>query len=133
MRRPTLLYDEDCGFCRWATDRILAWDRRGDLRAAPIQGAEGSRILAGVPLDRRLDSWHLVTADGTVRSGGAAVAPLARLLPRGAPVAALAAAAPRTTDRAYRVIARHRGTLGRVVGTAACAVEPRSRTGSAAE
>jgi predicted DCC family thiol-disulfide oxidoreductase YuxK len=133
MPRSTLLYDEDCGFCRWATDRILSWDRAGALRAAPIQGREGSHLLADIPLERRLESWHLVAADGTVRSGGAAVAPLATMLPHGAPVAALAAAAPRTTNRAYRAIARHRGALGRVVGVRACAVEPRSRTRSAVE
>jgi predicted DCC family thiol-disulfide oxidoreductase YuxK len=120
----TLLYDEDCGFCRWATDCVLSWDRDGALRAVAIQGDEGSRLLATLPPERRMQSWHLVTADGTLHSGGAAVAPLARLLPLGAPVAAMAAAAPRTTERLYRAVARHRGALGRAVGVAACTVDP---------
>src|SRR5919206_2240432 len=110
MTRATLLYDEDCGFCRWATARLLAWDRGGAVRAVPIQGPEGARLLASVPPERRLQSWHLVTGEGTLHSGGAAIAPLARLLPLGAPVAALAAPAPRTTERMYRAVARHRGT-----------------------
>src|SRR6266508_2389621 len=29
MDRWVLLYDRDCGFCRWATRQLLAWDRRG--------------------------------------------------------------------------------------------------------
>ena len=25
-----VLYDEDCGFCRWSADRLRAWARRSD-------------------------------------------------------------------------------------------------------
>ena len=46
-------------------------------------------------------SWHLVT-DGTVRSGGAAAAPLLRLLPGGRPLASIAAPAPGCSASAYR-------------------------------
>ena len=27
-----LLYDSDCGFCKWSLDKILLWDRHGRLR-----------------------------------------------------------------------------------------------------
>src|SRR5436190_23119771 len=32
MAQATLLYDRDCGFCRWLLGKVLAWDRRGVLR-----------------------------------------------------------------------------------------------------
>jgi predicted DCC family thiol-disulfide oxidoreductase YuxK len=58
-------------------------------------------------------SWHLVTADGSVVSRGAALAPLLRELPGGGPLAAAVDRAPRLVDRVYRWVAEHRSTLGR--------------------
>jgi predicted DCC family thiol-disulfide oxidoreductase YuxK len=52
--------------------------------------------------ERKMASWHLVAPNGRTYSGGAAVPQLARLLPAGAPIAALASTFPRTADRAYR-------------------------------
>jgi predicted DCC family thiol-disulfide oxidoreductase YuxK len=124
-----VLYDEDCGFCRWSLDRLLRWDRHRRLRAVPIQSEEGDRLLADLSQDERLVSWHLVTPEGRRFSGGAATAPLARLLPAGAPVAFLAETLPRTTDRLYRLLARNRDKLGRRLGQHACAVDPSRRSG----
>jgi hypothetical protein len=62
--------------------------------------------------ERKLASWHLVTADGRVHSAGAAFPPLLRLLPGGRPLAALTAAFPGPTERAYRYVARTRGPRG---------------------
>lgn len=129
MARHLVLYDEDCGFCRWSLDRVLRWDRRGRLRAAPIQSEEGDQVLADLSEGDRLASWHLVAPDRRRYSGGAAIAPIARLLPAGAPVAILADAFPRSTDRLYRWVARNRDSLGRRLGEQACAVDPRKRTG----
>ena len=81
----TVLYDEDCGFCKWSLDKILAWDRSHRLRPVPIQSEEGQRLLAEVPEEQRLDSWHLVDTSGDVRSAGAAAPPLFDLLPGGRP------------------------------------------------
>jgi predicted DCC family thiol-disulfide oxidoreductase YuxK len=122
-----ILYDADCGFCRWSLDKILAWDRRGRLRPVPLQSEEADRLLEGIDPTTRMASWHLVTPDGLVRSGGAVVPPLARLLPGGAPVAVLAGALPGTTDRAYRLVARNRDRLGTWLGGQACAVDPSAR------
>jgi predicted DCC family thiol-disulfide oxidoreductase YuxK len=111
----TVLYDEDCGFCRWSLDKILAWDRHGRLRPVAIQGEEGRRLLAAVPESERLDSWHLVEPSGAVRSGGDAAAPLVSLLPGGRPIAALFRAFPGLTDRAYRLVAGNRERLARLL------------------
>jgi predicted DCC family thiol-disulfide oxidoreductase YuxK len=124
MERHLVLYDEDCGFCRWSLDRLLRWDRHGRLRATPIQSEEGDRLLADLSEEDRLASWHLVTPGGRRYSGGAAAGPMARLLPAGAPVALLVETFPRTTDRLYRWVARNRDSLGRRLGEEACSVDP---------
>ncbi len=116
-----LLYDAGCGFCTWCVAVLLAWDRRGALRPVPIQGAEGAALLADLDEPARMASWHLVAPGGARSSGGAAVAPLLRLLPGGGPAAALASRIPGPVDAAYRGVVRRRGRLGRVVGRRAIA------------
>lgn len=110
--RATLLYDADCGFCRWSLDRVLAWDRRGRLRPVALDTAEARELTPGMSDEQRAASWHLVGADGTVSSAGAAFAPLGRLLPGGA----LLGAVPRgLAERGYRFVAEHRETFGKLV------------------
>ena len=45
----TLLYDRDCGFCRWCLGKVLTWDRRRSIRPVAIQSEEADRLLTGVP------------------------------------------------------------------------------------
>ncbi|HXF01330.1 MAG TPA: DCC1-like thiol-disulfide oxidoreductase family protein [Solirubrobacterales bacterium] len=110
------LYDEDCAFCRWSLDKILAWDRRRRLRPVAIQSEEGQGLLASMPESDRLDSWHLVLPSGEVRSAGAAAAPLAELLPAGRPLAFLLRSFPGLTERAYRRVAGNRNRFARWLG-----------------
>lgn len=124
MERAVIVFDDDCGFCRWSLSRILAWDRHGHLRPVALQSPEADDLLEGMDPERKMASWHLVAADGRTYSGGEAVSPLARLLPCGAPIASLAKAFPRTTDRVYGWVAGHRDRLGRALGERACAVDP---------
>jgi len=113
--KATVLYDEDCGFCKWSLDKILAWDRSHRLRPVAIQSDEGQILLASVPAERRLDSWHLVEPSGAVRSAGDAAAPLFDLMPGGRPLAGLARALPSPTERAYRAVAGNRDHLARLL------------------
>jgi predicted DCC family thiol-disulfide oxidoreductase YuxK len=84
-----------------------------------IQSEEADRMLTGMPEQERLASWHLVEQNGTVRSAGEAFPRLFRLLPGGAPLAALTARAPRATDRGYRWVAGNRSRWGRLVSDSA--------------
>ncbi|HEY1355182.1 MAG TPA: DCC1-like thiol-disulfide oxidoreductase family protein, partial [Solirubrobacterales bacterium] len=95
--------------------KVLAWDRRRSLRPVAIQSEQADRLLAGMPEEERLASWHLVDDDGAVRSAGAAFPVLFRLLPGGASMAALTARIPRATDRAYRWVAGNRSRWGKLV------------------
>ena len=122
--RVSVLYDEDCGFCRWTAERLRRWDRHGRLRFVPLSAPESDRLLPDhSPVERRA-SWHLVAADGRIRSAGAAVPAILDRLPFGRPLAAVARAFPWATDVAYRWLARHRDALGRLLGERACAVDP---------
>jgi predicted DCC family thiol-disulfide oxidoreductase YuxK len=129
MERSVLIYDGDCGFCRWSVDKILRWNRRDSLRAVPFQDPEGDALLGDMDEERKVASWHLVAPDGRVYSAGAAVPALAELLPAGTPIALLARRFPGATERAYEWVADHRDELGRRLGTRACSVDPsRART-----
>jgi predicted DCC family thiol-disulfide oxidoreductase YuxK len=115
-RDHLILYDRTCGFCKWSLNKVLAWDRRRRrLRPVALQDEEAVRLLAGMPRERQLASWHLITPDGRVRSGGAAAGPLARLLPGGRPLAWLLERSPRATDRAYGAVAGNRDRLARLL------------------
>jgi predicted DCC family thiol-disulfide oxidoreductase YuxK len=113
--QAVVLYDEDCGFCKWSLDKILAWDRHRRLRPLPIQSEEGEHLLAPVPRDLWLESWHLVEPSGEVRSAGDATAPLAALLPGGRPLASLFRTFPGITNRAYRLVADNRDRIARLL------------------
>jgi len=124
-----LLYDRDCGLCRWAAGKALAWDRHHRLRPVALESPEAEQLLPGLDHDTKMGSWHLVTDDGLVYSAGAAVAPLFRMLPGGEPLALLARAFPGTTARLYRRIAQHRGTLAQWLGARVSTADPTASDG----
>ena len=118
MARALVLYDEDCGFCRWTLGLLLRWDRARRLRPVAIGSQEAVGALAGMAEATRMGSWHLVSDVG-VFSAGAAVAPLLDLLPGGRPFAALARRFPVATSRGYRWVAEHRSELAKPLSRAA--------------
>jgi predicted DCC family thiol-disulfide oxidoreductase YuxK len=111
VTRVPILYDADCGFCRVLLAGVLAWDRRGRLRPVALQDPAAAELLRGMSEEERMRSWHLVP-EGEVYSGGQAFAPLLRLLPGGRPLARLPEATPGVADRAYRLVADRRSTIG---------------------
>ncbi len=126
MANATVIYDADCGFCKFSLALLLTWDRprkgRGRrepgavaLRPLPLGTAEADRLLAALTVGRRKASWHLIDNDGRRNSAGAALAPALALLPGGRLPAALVARAPHLTERGYRWVADHRRFLGRFV------------------
>jgi predicted DCC family thiol-disulfide oxidoreductase YuxK len=117
--RFTVIYDADCGFCRWSLSVVLALDRRRRLVAVALATPAADDLLADLSADERTGSWHLVAPDGERTSAGAAAPPLLRLLPGGRAPAALLASAPALTERVYRWVAEHRSALSRAVPSGA--------------
>jgi predicted DCC family thiol-disulfide oxidoreductase YuxK len=114
-----VLYDADCGFCRWAMAWALSHDPRRALVAVPIQSPLGSELLADLSLDERLASAHVVGDDGARDSGGAAAADVLAALPRTRSLAWLARGLPAPTAALYSLVATHRHAFGRFVGAGA--------------
>jgi predicted DCC family thiol-disulfide oxidoreductase YuxK len=113
--QSVILYDADCGFCRWSVARILRRDRNGDFRAVALQSPEADRLLPGMDEERRLSSWHVVTPEGRVYSAGAGLVPILPLYPGGKQLQAFVRAFPWVAEGGYRLVAGNRGFLGRIL------------------
>jgi predicted DCC family thiol-disulfide oxidoreductase YuxK len=114
-----VLYDDDCGFCRWTLHWALDRDERRALTPVAIGSEEGERLLADLDPAARLASMHVVHGDGRRESGGAALRAVLASLPSTRAAARLAAASPAATDVLYAFVARHRARAGRLVGASA--------------
>jgi len=115
----TVLYDADCGFCRWSLALLLRTDRRRLLRPLALGTPQADELLSELTPDQRAASWHLVAPGGQRQSAGAAAPTLLGLLPGGRLPAAVLAAAPKLTNRAYYWVAAHRSQLSRLVPSGA--------------
>jgi predicted DCC family thiol-disulfide oxidoreductase YuxK len=118
-RTAIVLYDPDCGFCRWSLALLLRADRRRRLRPLALGTEQADRLLADLQPEQRAASWHLVWPDGRRQSAGAAVPGVLELLPGGAGPAAVLARFPEQTERGYRWVADHRSTLSRLLPSGA--------------
>lgn len=114
-----VLYDRDCGFCRWSVARLLRADRSRRLDPVAIQSPEGERLLAGVPEQSWLESAHAVGPDGRVLSGGDAAPLIASCLRGGRGLSAAAGAVPPLTRTGYSLVASNRSLVGKLVGASA--------------
>jgi predicted DCC family thiol-disulfide oxidoreductase YuxK len=117
--RWAILYDADCGFCKWLVSGVLRWDRAARLQPIALQRPEANDLLTQLSPADRTASWHLISPTGVRRSGGAAVAPLLTLLPGGRLPAAGFARFPGLTDRGYRWLAEHRSQFSRLIPASA--------------
>jgi predicted DCC family thiol-disulfide oxidoreductase YuxK len=110
---PVLFFDGECGLCNRVVRRLLALDRRGTLRFAPLQGASAQAYLRahGLPLQDFSSlvfapDWPGTAARPLLRTDGVIAALRATDHPG---LAALLAAAPRVVrDAGYKFVARVR-------------------------
>ncbi len=125
----TVLYDRDCGFCVWAARWIRRADRHGRLRIVALQDAPLDPRLAPIAEGRDLRcALHAVDEQGAVHAGGDAVLAIQERLPGGALITAWRRlpGTAELAERAYRIAARNRDHLGRLVGAetgGACELE----------
>ena len=110
--RPTVVYDDDCGFCTWSVEFAA---RRGEFELV------GFSELTPARRDRLPDDYercvHLLVGDDVYSCGEATERALADLYPWLAPVFARLRRVPgypRVRERCYRLVADHRDWFGRV-------------------
>jgi predicted DCC family thiol-disulfide oxidoreductase YuxK len=109
-RNPSvILFDGLCNACNAAVDFVLARDRRGEFRFAPLQSAAARRLLEGHPLDPAdLESVVLIE-EGRVFTRSSAILRILGRLGGGWTVLGALALIPRSVrDRFYRWFARNR-------------------------
>ena len=111
----TLLYDGECGFCRWATGLLLRWDTRRRLRPLALQDALTAELLPWMSEEDRFASFHVVDDEGLIRSGGEALPPLFAGLASTRPLGHALGAVQPATNALYRVIAANRSRIGPLV------------------
>lgn len=103
--RAWLLYDADCGLCKFVVARVLELDRSHRLRPLPLQDARAAELLPGLGEEERLRSFHLVDSSGAVHSAGDGLAELLPALRR----------FPRLSSRLYWLVAGNRDRLGKLI------------------
>ena len=110
---PVLLYDGECGLCNRVVRRLLALDREGTLRFAPLQGPSAQAYLRahGLPLADFstlvfVSDWPAGVVAPLLRTDGV----IAALRAAGRPgLASTVAVFPRfLRDAGYKLIARVR-------------------------
>lgn len=105
-----LFYDGACGLCHLSVRALLALDRGGALRFAPLGGDAFLRLVPAAERARLPDSLVLRTADGRLLVRSAAVLEGLRII--GGPargLAGLGRIVPRpVADRLYGGLARAR-------------------------
>ena len=113
--RPTalLFYDGGCGLCHLSVRFLLALDRKGALRFAPLGGKTFRELVPEAGRAALPDSLVLRTADGRLLVRSAAVLGSLRLLGGcGKALAGIARVVPTPlADRLYAAVARVRSRL----------------------
>jgi predicted DCC family thiol-disulfide oxidoreductase YuxK len=100
-----LLYDADCGLCKFVVARVLELDFSRRFRPLALQDPRAAALLPGLGTEERLRSFHVVDSSGAVHSAGDGLAELVPLLRR----------SPRLASRLYWLVADNRDRLGRFV------------------
>jgi predicted DCC family thiol-disulfide oxidoreductase YuxK len=104
-----LLYDADCGLCKFAVARVLELDRRHRFRPLALQDPRAAELLPGMTEEERMASFHIVEADGSIDSAGEGLEALFPPLKR----------VPRLASRGYWLGANNRDRLGKLIPDAA--------------
>lgn len=105
-------WDSNCRFCNVMKRAAVALDWGNKVTFLPLDSPAAEIDLGHLSLQERMESSHLVTADGEVHSRGEGALGLAQLLPLLAPLVFVFRLLPYSrplADRAYRWVASHRG------------------------
>ena len=82
-----LVYDGACDLCQRLCRSVQQADRRHRLHAVTFGDPLAAQLLAALPPEQWRNTFHLVSPDGSLKSGDAAMPEIVRLLPFGRPLA----------------------------------------------
>jgi glyoxylase-like metal-dependent hydrolase (beta-lactamase superfamily II)/predicted DCC family thiol-disulfide oxidoreductase YuxK len=124
--RYLAIYDEQCEICQAFVSWLRLLDRKHRVLALPIVPEIISRLHPDLELEACLRELHVVTPQGAVCRGWAAVATLARLFPSTWVIGALGRIPPfRWIGNAgYRFVARNRYAVSKCRGGACRVARP---------
>ena len=117
-RRPILLYDGSCGFCRRSVALLVRLDPDHRVARVDMTSAAAEPLMSTISPARRQQSMHVIRPDGRVLHAGVALrAVLCQVQPEATwrsvgywPLVGL------LIDRAYDLVASLRSPLGRLTG-----------------
>ncbi len=117
-RRPILLYDGSCGFCRRGVALLTRMDPGHRVARVDMASAAAEPLMSTISPQRRRQSIHVIRPDGRVLHAGIALrAVLCQVQPEARwrsvgywPLVG------HLIDRAYDLVASLRSPLGRVTG-----------------
>jgi predicted DCC family thiol-disulfide oxidoreductase YuxK len=78
MKNITVIYDNDCGFCRWSIDLFRQWDKKGMLRFVPCRSEERAKDFPQVGEEECMGALQAIFTNGSRKSGFDAVAHVMR-------------------------------------------------------
>jgi len=90
----TLVYDADCGPCRFFRDADGVLDVRHRMTFLPLDRADETGLLDEMPVELRFKSFHLLLPSREALSGAEALPELIRLFPGGTVASKLMTGAP---------------------------------------
>jgi predicted DCC family thiol-disulfide oxidoreductase YuxK len=107
--KGTLFFDGQCGMCTRARNRLVSFDRTGNLHTAALQ-QPGTAQRLGVPADRLMQSvWWLDDSGEVFAAAEAANAALSAALGNRLPLRLYRIPGVRTVqETVYRWVADHR-------------------------
>ena len=117
-RRPILLYDGSCGFCRRGVALLVRLDSDHRVARVDMTSAAAEPLMSTISPARRQQSIHVIRPDGRVLHAGVALrAVLCQVQPEASwrsvgywPLVGL------LIDRTYDLVASLRSPLGRLTG-----------------
>jgi predicted DCC family thiol-disulfide oxidoreductase YuxK len=117
-----VLYDADCGLCSRTAQALRILDRRERLRLVPLQRAPELLGDGSPPADALKAALHVRGPEGDWWTGGEASLRIAAAVPALWPLAQVGRLPliSSMVEPAYRLLARHRDRLGRLLGAAHC-------------
>lgn len=117
-----VLYDADCGLCSRSAQALRILDARHRLELVPLQRAPALAEPGLPPAAELREALHMRDGEGRWWTAGEATLRIAAAVPLLRPLAVVGRLPiiSLAVEPGYRLLARYRDRLGRLLGAASC-------------